>query len=158
MKNLLTGILTLIGALIVTGIIQWALILFSLIKSIYESVTLKDWKAFFMFWWKIIDGTAFAIGDLLYNAGYFLDQMWNVTGELIEDTVTHEENSHFSEKEITVSASLGHLKQEGKLNKFGLFIDKLLNIAFMQHNHTIGAWLFFHEKKRIKEELFKPKK
>lgn len=157
-KALLAGFMAALGAAAVTGLIFHALIIYSIGYSIWLSVKTKDRWAWAKFWLRFINGVLFAIGDLLYAFGYFLDQLWNVAGELIEDTITHVEDTYFGKEEITVSASIGEIKERRKLNRFGKFIDKLLNIAFMQHNHSVGAWKFYNKKKEIHEEYFQPKK
>ena len=154
MKELFQGIGALIGALIVSVLIYSIGTLYSLGYSIWLSVTFKDWKAFFVFWWRLIDGFCAAIGHLFYHIGYALDLGWNVNGEIIEDMVTAEEHTTFSQKNITVSASIGELELADKLNKSGKIMSKILNIAFWQKQHAKDAALFTRARKKLESEHF----
>jgi hypothetical protein len=130
---------------------------YSLGYSIWLSVSGKDWKAFFKFWWRTIDGLFSAIGHALYELAYALDIGWNVNGEIIEDMITAEEETTFGEKNISVSASVGKLEIDGKLNKFGRFFSKLLNFFFWQKQHAIDAWNYTQAKKQLRKEYFESK-
>lgn len=123
--------------------------------SIWLTVTLKKWYAFFTFWWRLVDGFAAAIANGIYEMAYMLDLMWNVNGEILEDMVTTEENTTFTDKDISVSASIGKLQSEGKLNKFGLKFSKLLNFFFGQKQHALDAWSYTQAKKKLKGQYFK---
>lgn len=118
------------------------------------SITLKDKWMFFKFWWRLIDGFAAAVGHALYEIAYALDLGWNVNGEIIEDIITTEENTHFTEKNVSVSATTGDLEIQGKLNKNGLRFTKLLNFFFNQKQHAIDSWNFLQAKNKLKEEYF----
>lgn len=73
--------------------------------------------------------------------GYIIDLLSNVLiGELIEDWVTSEENTLFGKGNITISAALGDLKRQGKLNKHGLWLCRWLSRFDMKHkDHTKSA-------------------
>lgn len=154
MKELLTSIWALVWALIVSSLMFSIGTLYSLGYAIWLSVTLKKWYAFFTFWWRLIDGFAAALGNLIYQIAYSLDLGWNVNGEVIEDLITSEEETTFSQKNISVSASIGKLQVEGKLNKFGKGFSKLLNFAFGQKQHAIDSWFFEKAKRELKEKYF----
>lgn len=154
MKELLQGLITLVAAILVT-VFSWSLgTVYSLGYSIWLSITLKKWYAFFTFWWRLIDGFASALGHVLYETAIALDMTWNVNGEIVEDFITHEENTTFSQKNITVSASTGKLKTEGKLNKVGLGFSKVLNRVFNQKNHAIDAWHYYLDKEKLDNKYF----
>jgi len=119
------------------------------------SITFKKWYAFFQFWWRLLDGFCAAIGFLLYNFAVALDMGWNVNGEILEDMLTAEENTTFTDKNITVSASTGKLEIDGKLNKFGLKFSKALNFFFGQKQHAKDAWMFTKARKELEESYFK---
>lgn len=157
MKEFMLGILALIGALIVSCLMFSIGTIYSLGYSIYMSVTGKDWKAFFKFWIKTIDGLLAAVGYALYYIAEALDIGWNVNGEIIEDIVTSNEKTTFGEKNITVSATTGKLQYENKLNKSGLILSKILNIVFMQKSHALDAYLYTKARKELKEKYFKKK-
>ena len=154
MRELFQGLITLIGAIIVT-IFMWSIgTLYSFGYSIWLTITLKKWYAFFKFWWRLIDGFAAVIGHILYQIAIGLDMSWNVNGEIIEDVITAEENTMFSEKNITVSASTGKLKLENKLNKSGLIFSNVLNRVFNQKNHALDAWHYYIDKKNLDNKYF----
>ena len=127
---------------------------YSLGYSIWLTITLKDWKAFFKFWWKLIDGFAHSLGHIIYNIGFGLDLAWNVNGEILEDVITAEEDTPFGEKEITVSASVGKLEIDKKLNKTGKGLSKVLNFVFWQRAHAVDSWNFQKAKKELKSKYF----
>lgn len=156
MKELFFGLMTLVLACIVSVLMITLGTVYSLGYSIWLSVTGKDWTAFFKFWWRMLDGYCAAIGHLLYSVGYTLDMTWNVNGEIIEDIVTTDEFTAFSQKNITVSASIGNEEIKGKLTPWGKRISTMLNIVFNQQHHAIGAWKYLIAKKKIEAELFKP--
>lgn len=68
--------------------------------------------------------------------------------------ITHEENTTFNQKNISVSASTGKLEIDGKLNKFGRKFSKLLNIVFGQKRHAVDSWNFLEEKKKLRSKYF----
>lgn len=154
MKELLTSIWALVWSIIVSSLMFSIGTLYSLGYAIWLSVTLKKWYAFFTFWWRLIDGFAAALGNFIYQIAYSLDLGWNVNGEVIEDLITSEEETTFSQKNISVSASIGKLQVEGKLNKFGKGFSKLLNFAFGQKQHAIDSWFFEKAKRELKEKYF----
>jgi len=154
MKELLSGILTLTGAIIVSVLMFSIGTVYSLIYSIWLTITMKKWYAFFQFWWRLIDGFCSVIGSILSDLAYSLDLGWNVNGEIIEDLITTEENTTFNRKNISVSASTGKLEIDGKLNKFGLKFSKLLNIVFGQKRHAVDSWNFLEAKSKLREQYF----
>ena len=84
--------------------------------------------------------------------------MWNVNGEIIEDMITAEEDTTFTQKNISVSASTGKLEIDGKLNWFGRLFSKTLNLFFGQKQHAIDAWRYTQARKELKEQYFQPRK
>lgn len=156
MKELLQGLWALIWAILVT-LLMWSIgTLYSLGYSIWLTVTLKKPYSFFKFWWRLIDGFCAAIGHILFETAYALDLTWNVNGEIIEDMITTEEDTHFTEKNVSVSATTGKLEIDGKLNTFGKKFTKLLNFFFNQKRHAVDSWNFLEAKNKLKEDYFKP--
>lgn len=155
MKELGTGIVVLIGAILVTVIVYWFLFIYSMFYSVWLTISLKNWKAFFLFWWRLIDGLFAAVGHCLFQIGYALDLSWNVTGEAVEDFVTHEEKTEFSKKNITLSASIGKLSIDGKLNNFGKKFSSFLNVAFNQKAHAEDSWNYHTARMKLLDEYFK---
>lgn len=154
MKELLSGTLTLLGAIIVSVLMFSIGTLYSLVYSIWLSITMKKWYAFFLFWWRLIDGFCAMVGNMLWEISYSLDLGWNVNGEMIEDAITTEENTTFNQKNISVSASTGKLEIDGKLNKFGLKFSKFLNVVFRQKRHAVDSWNFLEAKKKLRDQYF----
>lgn len=154
MKEFFIGLLEFIGAIVVTILLLPIGFIYSLGYSIWLTVTVKRWQAFFMFWWRFTDGMFAAIGYMLHSIAYGLDLMWNVNGEIIEDIITHEEHTEFSKKNIPVSASTGKLELEGKLNPRGKRFSKFLNIIFGQKAHAIDAWNYLIALRALKKDYF----
>lgn len=154
MKELFIGLLELIGAIIVSLLLLPIGFIYSLGYSIWLSITIKKWYAFFLFWWRFVDGMFAAIGYMLHSIAYGLDLMWNVNGEIIEDIITHEEHTEFSKKNIPVSASTGKLELEAKLNPRGKCFSKFLNIIFGQKAHAIDAWNYLIALRALKKDYF----
>lgn len=154
MKELLTGILALSAAIVISCLIFTFGTAYSLGYSIYMSVTGKDWTAFFRFWYRTIDGLLAAIGYGLYYAAEALDIGWNVNGEIIEDIITHDENTMFGQKGVTVSATIGKIEYEKKLNRTGRILSTLLNIAFMQKHHALDAYRWTVARNELKKGYF----
>lgn len=154
MKELLKGVWVLIFAIIVSCLMFTIGTLWSLGYSIWLSISLKKWYAFFEFWWRLIDGFAASLGHALYEIAYALDIAWNVNGEILEDMFTAKEDTTFTKKNISVSASIGKLEIDGDLNKSGKRFSKVLNIFFWQKQHAIDAWHYTQEKFKLKEKYF----
>jgi hypothetical protein len=157
MKELLNGFWVLFCALIVSCLMFTIGTAYSLGYAIWLSVTLKDWKAFFNFWWRLVDGFAAALGYALYEIAYSLDLAWNVNGEILEDIVTAKEETNFSKKNISVSESVGKLEIDENLNSSGKKFSKMLNIFFNQKQHAIDAWRFSEAKKKLMKNYFHKK-
>jgi hypothetical protein len=157
MKELLVGAWSLIWSVAVSVLMFTVGISYSLGYSIWLTITLKDWKAFFKFWWRTVDGISAAIGYALYEIAYALDMSWNVNGEIIEDIITSDEKTTFGEKNLSVSASVGKLEIDDKLNKSGIRFSKVLNFFFWQKQHAIDAWNFTVAKKALREKYFAKK-
>jgi hypothetical protein len=155
MKELVHGIWSLIWALIVSSLMFSIGTVYSLIYSIYMSVTFKNKWMFFKFWWRLVDGFCAAAGHALYELAYALDMCWNVNGEILEDIITAKENTTFSQKNISVSATTGKLEIDGDLNKAGKIFSKALNFFFGQKQHAKDAWMYTKARKELKEQYFK---
>lgn len=151
MKELLRGIVTAILSIIVFTPVIVIGIIFNIFYPLVRSIQDKDWKLFFKLYWRLIDGTCATIGNMLYDGiSIKWDEMGNVWGEWIEDSITTTENSKFGEKNITISASVGYLEYE-KLPLFprGKKLSKVLNWAFRENKHAMGSW----EKKLAYDEI-----
>lgn len=154
MVELIKGIKLIIGALIVSIILIPIETLYSLGYSIWLLITFKDWTKFFIFWLKLIDGILSAIGNLMYHIAIVLDQVWNINGELLEDITTNKENTLFGTKNITVSASIGHLQKNHYLKKSGKILSKILNIVFGQKSHALDAYELHIKEQELKDKYF----
>lgn len=150
-KEFRYGIITTIGSAIVfTPVIAFGII-YNTLYSLYMPFKEKDWKLFFRIWWRAIDGTYSFLGDILYK-GFAepYDELANVWGEWLEDSVGTEEDTPFGEKQTTISATIGWYEyNKTRMFKRGHQLSKALNIAFRQKRHAIGSW----ERKLALKEL-----
>jgi hypothetical protein len=158
MKEFFVGLWALLWACIVSILMFTIGTAYSLGYSVWLSITGKKWYAFFQFWWRLSDGFMCAIGHFFYETAYALDMAWNVNGEILEDMITHEENTTFTQRDLSVSASVGKLEIDGKLNKFGKWFSNLLNFAFGQKQHAVDAWNYTQAKKALRNQYFHPRK
>ena len=130
-------------------------ILYTLLKPLYDYRT-RPWKErwkrtgtwalnFLYQIWGIVK-TAFLM------VGYIIDLFGNVSlGELLEDIVTAEEDTLFGESGVTISAALGNLKKQNKLNMTGLWICDILSVLDPKHeDHCIAAYDMYIFKKNQK--------
>ena len=83
---------------------------------------------------------------------------WNVNGEILEDMLTAKENTTFTERDLSVSASVGKLELDGDLNKFGKGFSKALNFFFGQKQHAVDAWNYTKARKELRGQYFEKKK
>ena len=153
MKELLRGVVTALLSLLVFTPVILIGIVFNLFYPTYMAIKSKDIKVFFWIYWRLIDGTLSTIGNFLYDGfAIHYDEMGNVWGEWVEDSITTEENTKFGEKNITMSASVGHIEYE-KLPLFprGKKLSNALNWAFRQRRHAIGSWEKFLAIKEIND-------
>lgn len=157
MKELFQGLWALVWAIIVSCLMFSIGTAYSLLYSIWLTLTMKRWYAFFQFWWKLVDGACLALGHIFYEIAYALDMGWNVNGEILEDMLTAKENTTFTERDLSVSASVGKLEIDGDLNKFGKWFSKLLNFFFGQKQHAVDAWNFTKARKELKGKYFEKK-
>lgn len=95
---------------------------------------------FFLYWFKLMYQFWVTIKYLLNRCSVAIDIFGNVVdGELLEDTVTSEEQTLFGDGKVTVSASIGDLSKRNKLDtKFGRFVNRTLSVVF-EPNHSINA-------------------
>jgi len=159
MKELIRGIVTCILSLIVfTPVILIGLV-FNIVYPVFMGFKEKDFLLPFRIYWRLIDGTLATIGNMLYD-GFSIkwDELGNVWGEWIEDSITTTEQTSFGEKGITISASVGFLEYE-KLPLFprGKTLSKVLNWAFREKRHAIGSWEKLIAYKEIEDKNLKGK-
>lgn len=130
-----------------------------LIYSIGYGIWLKKrghrGSAIFRYAWRLIDGMFAALGHIIGEFAYGLDLMWNVIGgEMIEDGITAKEDTEFTKKNISVSASVGKLEIDGDLNKTGKNFSKVLNFAFWQKQHAKDAWLYLKARLDLRSKYY----
>jgi len=81
-----------------------------------------------------------AVNYLFYHLALTVDLLGNaVAGELIEKIVTNENDTLFGRGDVTISASIGELESNNKLNKNGIFFSNLLSKVF-EKNHSVLAY------------------
>lgn len=160
MKELIRGIVTFIASAIVFTPVILIGVLFNLVYPFYMAVKERSVVVFFKILWRLIDGTLSTLGNMLYE-GFAVqwDMMGNVWGEWLEDSICHTEDSKFGEKNITISASIGHLEHENHfMYPRGHKLSKVLNFAFRERQHALGSWLKFLAYQEIKEKNLKGKR
>lgn len=144
MKELARGLVTFIGSVIVFTPVIAIGVVYNLGYPLYMAFKEKSVLTFFKIWWRLIDGTCAAVGQFLFE-GFAInyDILGNVWGgEWLEDAITYKEETKFGEKNITISASIGHLEYNDiHMYKTGRILSKALNIAFMEKLHALGSWL-----------------
>ena len=94
MKELIKGLVTLIGSLIVFSTVIFVGILYSPFHSIGLAIQKRNPIYFFIVWGKLIDGTLATIGGMLYNLAIDYDCLGNVWGEWVEDAITQIGRAH----------------------------------------------------------------
>lgn len=147
----LKPVVSLIAAIVLGSIIIPFGILHNLIKPFVDAFRFKRLKP---------------LSGLKYILKYYLNfvyQIWNVvkravydlavsidifgnatSGEMIEDTLCPTfEDSHFGDGKVTISASIGEAEAKHKLNGFGKWISKALNVMFNERLH--GVWSYERE-------------
>jgi phosphate/sulfate permease len=150
-KEFRYGLITMIGSAIVFTPVIAIGIPYTILYSLYMPFKEKDWKVFFKIWWRVIDGTYAYLGDTM-TEGFSIryDELGNVWGEWLEDSITVQEKTSFGDRQTTISASVGYLEYyKIFMFKRGRDLSKTLNIAFRQKRHAIGSW----EKKLALKEL-----
>jgi len=149
MKEFLKSIFTLFFACLITlGLVVIPILpLYTFGHIFWSSHKNNDVRIIVLRLLKIIDGVLCAIAYIIYSIAIALDMIWNVFGELFEDLITHKEETYFGEKDITVSASIGQIKTNNHLNKFGKFKERVLNFFFNEKDHCGYAW----EEHKLKE-------
>ena len=147
------GLLTLFASLIVFPLFICIGIVFNIFYPFVMCIKTKSIKTVFNIYFRLIKGTYYFIDGIFYDLAYKLDELGNVWGEWFEDAITPKEKTLFGDEKTTVSASIGELKYRLKhINKFGGFIDNLLNSVFNQTNHTKGSYQKKLALKKLKDK------
>ena len=150
-KEFRTGLINMIGAAIVFTPVILVGLVYSMGHAFYMWGKSRSITVFLMLLWRLLDGTYAVIGDTMkYGFAYRYDELANVWGEWLEDSVTTEEETSLGDRQTTVSASIGFLEYHKlPLFKSGKWLSKALNFVFRQTRHAIGSW----EKKLALKEL-----
>lgn len=160
MKKFIQGFFTLVASLVFFTIIIIIGLAYSFFYSLWLTVSLKNWRAFPLFWWSRFTGLLSAIGSIFMALAKGWDIVANVlAGEMLEDLTTHKEATTFGAP-ITVSASIGEIESRpGKpLIKNGKRITKMLNVVFNQKQHATDSWEILLKREELNNEFFKPRK
>lgn len=135
-KQFFTPIIWFLAAAIIGAIIIPIGFLWDLGKCFVEF----RWATFFYKIWVLMRETLLNLSWIIGRIAVGIDMLGNViAGEFLEDCITSEENITFRQADITISASVGKLEAEGKLNKVGQWFTKALSAVFGK-NHAIDAW------------------
>lgn len=151
MKKEIKPIISLIAAIVLGSIVIPFGILHNLIKPFVDAYKFKRLKPLqgVKYILKYYLNFAYQVWCVLKRAIYDLavsiDIFGNATsGEMMEDVLSPTfENSHFGSGKVTISAAIGEAEAKHKLNKFGIFISKTLNIMFNERLH--GIWSYERE-------------
>jgi len=151
MKELLNGILILLGAVLVT-ITFPIMFVYQIGYIIYFTFKQRDLRILIVGLCLMLDGLLACLGHVLKHIGVALDMAWNVCGEILEDMFTPVESTYFGRKNITVSASIGDLENRNKLNGLGKWFSKLLNFVFNEKEHAKYAITLYNFNRKFQKE------
>jgi hypothetical protein len=150
-KKEIKPIVSLIASIVLGSIVIPFGILHNLIKPFIDAFKFKRLKPLgaFKYVLKYYLNFAYQIWNVvkraIYDLAVSIDIFGNATsGEMIEDVLSPMfEDSHFGDGNVTISAAIGEAEAKKKLNKFGLWISKVLNIMFNERLH--GIWSYERE-------------
>lgn len=109
-------------------------------------------KRFGMWFLKVMYQVWNVIKYTMTQVAYIIDLLGNViVGELIEDIITAEEDTWFGRADRTISASVGKLLYDDKLNKTGILFAKFLDL--FEKNHCLLSYHWAIEKEKLIERL-----
>jgi hypothetical protein len=151
MKKELKPIISFIAALILGSIIIPFGLVHGIIKPFVDAYRFKRLKLLkgvlyiVKYYLNFIYQVWCVVKRLIYDIAVNIDIFGNATsGEMIEDTVCPTyEGSYFGNGKITISAAIGEAEFKGKLNKFGMWVSRTLNIMFNEETH--GVWSYERE-------------
>jgi hypothetical protein len=113
------------------------------------------WYKFFVLIIRLIDGTLYALGYLLFHISKFLDILWCVwCGEAFEDALTTRENTMFGTF-TTISEATGKEEKDGYLTPFGKKFSRVLSSAFGQVQHCLDSLEVGILKKKLESKYYK---
>lgn len=144
MKKEIKVFVELISAVVLGSIVFPLGLAHNIIKPFYDYRKRKVWDRItssLCYYFNLIYQAWSVVRRTIHEIAKSLDIFGNaVAGELIEDLITHEEDTYFGNGGITLSAAIGHLEAEGKLNKLGLWLSKMLNLAFGEEKHAVWSY------------------
>ena len=161
MKEFAQGLVTLLGSLSVFSFVIVAGLLYSLPYSVWLLFSGSGIGAVPRYWWRMIDGTFAALGFIMYQTAIGYDNLGNVLGgEVMEDFVTHVEDTKFTDKNTTISASIGECEDRGEQFTLprGKVLSHILNVVFNQRRHALDSWHYKLAKEKLEEAYFLPRK
>lgn len=154
MKDFFKGLVTFIGASIITAIYLPIGVPYTYLHALYYWIKKRKFKNFFQLIWRQIDGTFAVVGYVLYHLAIALDMLWNVNGEFIEDLTTTTEHNMFGEKNVTVSTATGEQEIIGKQKKLGKKFNLWLNWLFVQKSHATDSYQLHLKEQELKRKYF----
>lgn len=127
-------------------LISIVLIPIGLLYDIGKNIKELNLKKGLYTFWVLIKAILISISWLLGQVAIFLDLIWNIcAGELIEDCVTGKEDTEFRKTHITVSGSIGKLKLNNQLHKYGKWFDIFLDKVFSEKDHSLKAYRYWSQ-------------
>lgn len=143
MKKELQPIILFLSALIIFTLLSMIGIVYTCGKAIKESFQVNFWQGIvklIKFWLNILYQLWNVIKYLLMGLVITFDLFANVTaGELLEDFVTANEDTLYTNGNYTISAATGECEVNKKLNRKGGWLTNLLSKA-LGKNHSIVAY------------------
>lgn len=154
MKKELSPIVLLILSLIVFIPIIAIGLVFNIGKAAYHTLQVKFWKGpifFITYLLKMLYQIWCGINRYILQTAIFPDLIANAAGgELVEDTVTTEEDTLFGKGDVTLSTALGELEVNNKpLLHFQKQISKLLS-KVLDKDHCVASY-----KRHLHNKTFK---
>lgn len=134
---------TLILAFILFAIVSGFGLIWNIFKPIFhvhKGGFKKIAKNWIMYWLKLLYQIWVVIKYLINRISFVIDLLGNVVaGELLEDTMTTNEDTWFGNGKISVSAAVGYEEKRKSLVPFGNFMTNTLGKVF-EKNHSINAY------------------
>ena len=109
----------------------------TIVAAFYKAPVKKGFK----YLWDLFIAILTVVAYLIEHVAIALDILWNVAaGEMLEDIFSKGGHTTFGSPHITVSGSIGKLKLDDNLTKFGLWFDEVLSFVFNEKEHGVNAY------------------
>lgn len=148
--------------LVIAIALSWTLVvgfIYNIAKAIYHSKGYKLGTALIhiaKYWGNVLYQVWVVVKKVFYYTAFILDLLGNaLLGELIEDLVTHEENTYYGKGDRTISVATGDIElrnktKPGTMNSIGLWFVGVLNK--FESNHCSKAIRRWHFNQKLNQE------